>query len=186
MTRLTQRQRLLGGALVVSAAAWCVHALLGTSGPSDALAQPTPPAAVGVPRWQDPGETVERLTRRQYRSVTRELEQLSRDLFQPTPLIEAALAPQEAQPSKEAPPPEDEIDPALAFQANHQLNGVMLGSRPLAVVGDSVLSINSELDGFRLIAIRREMVVFLDPRSGAQVALKLQHGPERSPRAPSE
>lgn len=180
MKRLSQRQRLVCGALAGAGLIWAVDALTRDStpsaalaGPSTAAAGPSAPAVV----WQDVSATIAALTEEGYVSVANELERLERDLFVPTALIDAALRSAEELEAEQAAAVKSEQDEAAEFRGRHRLVGVMLGRRPLAVVDDEVLALQGELDGWRLADIQRERAVFLHPQLGIQVVLELEQGP---------
>lgn len=187
MKRLSGRQRVLGGALLVAALIGAVDLFSGARAPAEVQARPmsTGTGSTALPAWQDVSALVARLTRTEYIPVAGELEQLRRDLFMPTPLFEAAVV-------RPAPPESDE--PAEAgqdrapepdFRDCHKLLGVITGSTRLAVVDDRLLGLNSDLDGYTLIEVHRDYVVFRQPGTEDRIRLELERGPRNpQPAAP--
>ncbi len=185
MKRLTKLQRLLAGGLVLALGIWAIDALTGKSGrPAHArAASATAAATAPAADWNEVDALVARLTQQRYVSVIPDLDRTPRDLFSPSPAMESLLAP--------APPPAPEPNtPALAeeaasdFQSRHQLSGVVIGRNPLAIVDGRVLHRNGELDGYRLVELQRDFVVFQEPRTGARATLKLAPRGTPSPSAP--
>jgi hypothetical protein len=172
------RQRLLGGALLLAGAIWGMDALTGKSGPAPAVAQAakapaTPPAG---PAWAEVDEVLTRLTRRADDPLSAEPAPPVRDLFWPTPTLEAAFPAQPealAEPIAEPSPAEDD------FAERHRLVAVMLGPTPLAVVDEKLIPLHAELDGFRLVSVSRDHVVFRDKSSGRSVELVLAERPQK-------
>ncbi len=107
-----------------------------------------------------------------------ELNRLERDLFLPSAAIKEAVAPR-------APAPVDAVaatagNEAAAvsdFRTRHKLNGVLVGGTPLAVIDNRVLAIHSDLDGYTLIDVQRDYVVFRNASTGARLTLELEPGP---------
>lgn len=184
MTKLAKRHRLLGGALLLAAGAWAVDHFT-SGGPKPAQATPAPtvgtattvnptggPVNAGPTSWTDVQTLVSRLTDTQYTSVDTELAALDRDLFRPTPLIDAAFtgpeldaAAREAEANQPAQPP---------FEERHRLTGVMLGAKPLAIVDGQLLPLRSAFDEHVLVELRRDYVVFVRVADGARVRLDLE------------
>jgi hypothetical protein len=179
MKRLSARQRLLIGALLIAGLIAAADRLTRGGAPTPAragqTAQTAPPAAPAG--WNDVNALVARLTQTDYASVAGELEQLQRDVFVPTtaagPMFSAAdPAPSAASPE---PPP---VEPQVDFRDKHRLSGVMLGETPLAVIDDQLLALDAEVDGFTLVGIERDYVVFLQPGSELRVVLELAQRPK--------
>ena len=124
-------------------------------------------------------DSLARLSRNEYVSVADEIDQLQRDLFEPTAVMETAFTPVETNP-----PPELAATAARSavreadFQTSHNLEGVLLGRTPLAVIDGHVLAVNSDLDGYTLLEVQRDRVVFQQPATGARVVLELSQGPK--------
>lgn len=183
MIRLSPRQRMLGGALVLAAGIALVDTFWGRGTPAPAQANQSPPeaSAESVPTWQEINDVIARLTREDYAPVSAQVEQLTRDLFVPTPQIEELFA-QSAVPTPEevlaleaaaATPAEPTISPEEEFVGNHRLVAVMLGNKPVAAIDSQLLPLHSELDGFRLIELYRDRAVFINCTSGARAVLEL-------------
>jgi hypothetical protein len=180
MIRLTRKQRLLGAALLVAGLVWAADHFIGSGRPAALQAAQTaaapPPASAGDAR--DFSESLARLTRNEYISVADEIDLLQRDLFEPTAIMESAFALAAPPPARTlaesaAQPPAPEDD----FQTSHKLEGVLLGRTPLAVIDGHVLAINSDLDGYTLLEVQRDRVIFQHPPTGARVVLELSPGP---------
>lgn len=179
MRRITGRQRLLLGGLVVAVGVWLADSRTGDGQPQAAQAQS---AATGQPAaapvvWQDMGPLLDQLTTSGYVSVADRLQNLDRDLFMPTAKIETALG--------AATPTEDEVADAEAqpvvdrvaeFRERHRLVGVLLGGAGWAVIDGRLYPLRAELDGYRLVEIGRDRVVFADPGGGEPVVLELMTG----------
>lgn len=183
MKRISGRQRLLGGALLIVALIGTVDWFAGPGGPTKAQAGPSPADASSArqTQWQDPTEVVVHLLRQDYTSIEMDLDQSQRDLFQPTPLFESAFARAALAELEEATEPGAQTggaSPEADFRTRHQLVGVMIGSTPLAVVDDRLLSLNSDLEGYRLVEVRRDYVVFLQPDTQERITLELQQRPK--------
>ncbi|MEW6200132.1 MAG: hypothetical protein AB1601_15890 [Planctomycetota bacterium] len=172
MKPITGRQRLLLGALVVAGGIWLADSQMGGGQPkpaqaqSAAAAQGTAPAIV----WQDVGPLLTRLTNTDYSSVAGRLEQQERDLFMPTPVIESALGPAAVVEEDDTQPA---VDRAAQFKERHRLVGVLLGGTGWAVIDDRLYPLRAELDGYRLVAIERDRVVFADTNGGERLVLEL-------------
>ncbi len=173
MKPITGRQRLLLGALLVAGGIWLADSQMGGGQPRPAQAQSAASAQAAAPTvvWQDVGPLLTRLTNTDYSSVAGRLEQQERDLFMPTPAIESALGPaavvveeDDAQPA---------VDRAAQFKERHRLVGVLVGGTGWAVIDDRLYPLRAELDGYRLVAIERDRVVFADPTSGERLVLEL-------------
>ena len=183
MRRITVQQGVLGGALVVVAGFWAVDRLTGVGGPASAQADPSQPgqSSVGPAAWQDVSELVTSLTGTEYQSVAGEVEGLRRDLFVPTPLIDAAFAEPEPAVISETPELEEDVASQPDFASRHRLGGVIIGDKPLAVIDDRLLPIGSELDGHTLVEVHRDCVVFRQVGTELLVTLELEQRPENPP-----
>lgn len=180
MTHLTRRQRMLMGAFGLAAAVWAVDALT-RGGPAPAQATQPGGAAPPAPQveWQDLGGLVNQLTHAGYTSVAPELDNLVRDLFVPTPLLEPELPATElVEPDDSATEPPDVAPvPEVPFAQRHRLAGVLVGRSPLAMIDDQLVPLNSDIDGFTLIEVHRDSVVLRERSSGQVVTLALTEGP---------
>lgn len=177
--RLTRRQRVLLGALGLAATVWLIDALAGSGGPRPAAGNPAAAPVAGpngpVARWQSAGDEVARLVQHRYEPLAEDAAVWARDLFQPTPAMERALGPATppAEPAAAAPGPPSE-PPRPGFAERHRLLGVMLGDVPVAVVDGRLLVPNSDLDGFVLVDVQRDYVVFERRADGERVRLELE------------
>lgn len=67
---------------------------------------------------------------------------------------------------------------AEKFRAEHRLTAVILGPRPLALVGDTALRVGQSVDGFQLKSIQATFAVFVS--DGIEVVLQVP-GPIEKP-----
>jgi len=192
MKRIPTRRGILGGGLLLAAAVWGFDHL---SGGHPATVQASPAAVTSGPaapaNWEPIEDLIGRLTKDDYVSIAEDLDRSERDLFLPTAAIEETVAPVE--------PVRGGGLAALAvadggegtaaesgFAKRHKLTGVVVGSvsaggtptPPLAVVDNRVLTLNSDLDGYTLIEVQRDYVVFRRASSGERVTLELEQGPK--------
>ncbi|MCK4340091.1 MAG: hypothetical protein KAY37_00015 [Phycisphaerae bacterium] len=178
MRRLSNRQRVIGGALVLAVLVWVADWLIG-DGPTPLQAGQAAPLQTQVvtAKWRDVTDLVARLTEAEYASVAEELDQLQRDLFMPSMLIESVFS---VEVPEEPPEPitvkESEV-PELDFATRHKLEGVVIGSRPLAVIDDRVLPLNSDLEGYTLIGVQRDGVIFRHSITQVLIRLELEQRP---------
>ena len=178
MRRIPTKQRVLGGALLLALVVWKVDSLTRGGPPQAQASQATPePAQVVSADWKDTSALVDRLTNTGYTSVEPALDELQRDLFVPTPMIEAAFAGMEPGDALAAKAAEEEAARPPDFKSVHKLTGVMIGQARLAVVDGRVVPLNSDLDGFTLIEVQRDYVVFRQRDSELEVQLNLEQRP---------
>jgi hypothetical protein len=181
MKSLTPRRGVLGGVLLLAVAVLAIDRGSGRRQPATAqAADARVPVELTPADWEPVSDLVARLTRSSYAPVGEDLARLDRDVFQPTPMIEEAVAlapPVEAVSVAAADDPNS--GPEAGFAARHKLTGVMLASRPLAVVDDQVLAVSSNLDGYALIDVQRDYVVFQELATGARVTLELEQRPKK-------
>jgi hypothetical protein len=180
MTQITGRQKLLGGAALLAAVVWAVDWFAGGGRPAPAQASPSAAeqSSTTQPAWQDVNDLVARLTSRRYVPVADELDELPRDLFLPTPLIESALGRAEPEETDQPDQPNDSKRSEPDFASRHKLVGVMLGTAPVAVIDEHMVPLNTDFDGYTLTEIQRDYVVFSRPGGEDRVVLKLQPGPK--------
>ena len=181
MIRLTRKQRVLGAALFLAGLIWGADHFFGRGGPAPLQAAQTAPAR--PPSTDDDtqafSDSLARLSRNEYVSVAGEIDQLQRDLFEPTAVMETAFTPVETNPPPElAATAARSAAPEADFQTSHNLEGVLLGRTPLAVIDGQVLTVNSDLDGYTLLEVQRDRVVFQQPATGARVVLELSQRPK--------
>jgi hypothetical protein len=180
MKRLSLRRRVLFGGLALAGVIGAVDRFSGSAGPTSAEAGPA--ASDGLNAAITPGPDVADLVQRvmsdAYAAVSGELERLGRDVFVPTPTVDAlfaALEPAEAAASGEekGAPSAAAAPPPPTFNSPPRLVGVLLGAVPLAVVNERVLPVGGELDGFRVVTIARDHVVLHHTQSGQQLTLTI-------------
>jgi hypothetical protein len=174
MTQMLTRHKLIGGVLGVVSAAWAVDVLTGEPGPSPANAALSPPIATElVARPPDPADlasVIESLRDDDVPRARLPLDAAMRDLFVPTPQMEAAL--EVASPATTAPePPATSATEPIQFETRHELQGVLTGRVPLAVIDGRLYPRGSEVDGYRLVELRRDCAIF--QRGESQVTLRV-------------
>jgi hypothetical protein len=167
-------QRVLTGALALAVAGWAVDSLVRRGAPQAArAASATPGAQPASPAdGEDSTELVERLLCNKYVPIAADLEQLERDLFVPTPLMQAATLSEPEAEGKSDPIAEPSATPD--FASKHVLTGVIIGRAPLAQVDQRLLPLGAVLDGYTLVEIQRDIVIFQCPDSLERVPLELK------------
>ena len=168
MKRWSPTQRILVGALALAMTGWGLDALTRSSGPSPAQGAASgegvqPATGAGT---EDAVQLVQRLLSREYTSVAAELDRTERDLFVPMPLMQTATTPQPLP--GEEPEPSSELNPEPDFPSQHVLTGVIIGHTPLAQVDGRLLPVGAMLDGYTLVEIQRDCVIFADSESLAR------------------
>ena len=184
MKRIPLRLRILGGALLLIGLFWGIDSFTGTR-PATASAagigasDQTAPERGSIERLS-PAALLARLTQSPYVSVADDIERLDRDLFAPTPAVQKVVAAAEPHPTPTSVPAAgaDKADPDAAFQGKYQLTGVVIGAAPLAVIGERVMPVGAELEGYVLREVQRDYVVFQSPSSGRALTLALRTGPD--------
>ena len=182
MKAVSRRHKLIGGVLGIVSAAWAIDMLSGGPGPSPAEAGPSPaltsgPAAL-PPDPADLEALIEALQRDQGTRSTLPFEQVKRDLFVPTERFEAVLVPVVGEDSEGE--PEGELQPAeglAPFETRHELQGVLTGRVPLALIDGLLLREGAEIDGYRLVEIHADFVVLRQGRE--QVTLRVTSAGDR-------
>lgn len=181
MKPLSPRHKVLGGVFAIAAVAGGIDLLTGEPKPSPASAARSPAVAaeaVGLP--PDPVDldaVIESLRKDRAVRPALPFEQVTRDLFVPTARMAAALAPAAPARSAEPRPPQQAEAEALAFHERHELQGVLTGRVPLALVDGLLCRQGAEIDGYRLVELQRDHVVF--ERDGSRVTLWLASPGER-------
>jgi hypothetical protein len=179
--RLTRKQRVLGTVLLLAGLVLGADRFFGSGRPAPlqaAQAGPAAPASTAADA-QAFSDSLARLSRGEYVSVADRIDQLQRDLFEPTAVMETAFTPVETDL-----PPEPAAAAAQAaaseadFQSSHHLEGVLLGHTPMAVIDSRVLAVNSDLDGYTLVEVQRDRVIFQKLATGARVVLELSPSPK--------
>jgi hypothetical protein len=177
MKRISAKNGALVGALLLVGAIWVFDHSSGGSRPETLqAAQSTGDAQPVVTLdWEPVAETVEQLTRGDYTSVIDELDRLEHDVFLPGPELTFTTTLDELEGAGLAAVAEPEdVAATPGFAARHKLPGVVVGVQPLAVVDGLVLPLNSDLDGYMLVDVQRDYVVFADAASGERVTLELK------------
>jgi hypothetical protein len=181
MIRLTRKQRVLGTALLLAGLVLGADRFFGSGHPAPlqaAQTAPVPPPS-SAHDAQAFSDSLARLSRNEYFSVADKIDQLQRDLFEPTAIMETAFTPVEtAPPTDLATTAAQSAASDADFQTSHNLEGVLLGHTPLAVIDGHVLAVNSDLDGYTLVEVQRDRVIFHQLATGARVVLELSRGPK--------
>jgi hypothetical protein len=167
MRRISARQKLLAGALLLAGGIWAEDRLTGTGLPSKSQAQPgkAPAAGAGATTWQDVSALVAELTHAEYVSVAGELGESARDLFMPTGLVEDLTGPAVSAAATQPSAEEASAAGEQAFHNHHRLRGVILGPSALAVIDDRLLPLRADVDGYRLVEIERDHVILEQPET---------------------
>lgn len=180
MRRGFSLRRMLVSGLLLSLGVWAADQLWGRGAPKAVSAAPSP-GALATPGKPAPAGSATRVEERKalplatrllpkpYASLAERLSSVPRDPFTPSPLLDALLNPAPVPALPAAPPPAE--DPAAAFRAAYQLEGVVLGPQALAVVNGRVLIAGAMLDGWQLVRVERERVTFRRPGEQTEVVL---------------
>lgn len=164
MKTLSRRQKLVGGVFVIAATTWAIDMLSSNSGPSQAEAAPALTAPGGPtelpPDPVDLASLVEALQSERRPRIALPFEQAGRDLFVPTAQFETRLSRLSAHGLDESEKPDQSSPEPLSFDSRHNLQGVLMGRVPLALVDGLLLREGAEIDGYRLVEIRPDSVVF--------------------------
>jgi len=173
MKALSRRQKLIGGAFALVTTVWTIDLLAGRQSPSVAGATVSTAAStqpVNLPA--DPPDLehlIEALSGSVVSAAPLPGEELTRDLFVPTPRVEefvklaAAAAvpePQEAAEQRAEPEP---------FETRHVLRGVLSGRLPLALIDDVLYARGAEVDGYRLLEIHGDRVILQQGQSRVEL-----------------
>jgi len=176
MRRLSQRQKLLAGAFGLVAVVWTLDVLSADAGPDLANAAPLAAASGETAALAaDPPDLEAVIATLQLDRTTRAalpFDDIKRDLFAPTPLLEAALVPAEPTEPTRADPAEKAKTDDLPFSARHSLQGVLTGRVSLALIDGDLVRRGSVIDGYRLIELHRDYVAF--ERDGTRVILRVE------------
>jgi hypothetical protein len=176
MRPISRRQKLLGTALGVVATGWLADFLAGGGEPAAVHAAvplestPTADATVPAANVPDLDEFLGALEGAPTALPDLELDKLTRDPFVPTTVLRAACRVTESERVEEA---EAEAQPSatVPFEQRHQLQGVLTGHRPLALIDGKLFAVGVRLEGYTLIRIERDQVVC--QRGEQQVVLTL-------------
>jgi hypothetical protein len=178
MKPVSRRHKLIGGVFAIVAAAWALDMLSPATGPSPANAA-TSPVALGEPVELPPDPVglealIESLRRDPPIRTALPFEQVRRDPFVPTRRFEAALAPFAAEGSAERLPEGGRlVKKPLTFEARHELRGILTGPVPLALIDGLLVRRGVEIDGYRLIAIHTDSVVFEQGRERVTLQVRV-------------
>jgi hypothetical protein len=165
MKAISRRHKMIGGVFAIVSAAWALDMLSPAPGPSPADAA-TAPAALGKPveLLSDPvglEALIESLRRDPPPRTALRFEQVSRDPFAPTGRFDAILTPLVGEGSSEGLGEGGRlVRKPLPFEARHELQGILTGPVSLALIDGLLVRRGVEIDGYRLIAIHTDSVVF--------------------------
>jgi hypothetical protein len=176
MKPFSHRNKLLGGVFGLVAVVWGLDLLTGEAGP-ELVGAALPPVAdaAPVPPPVDPPDLAAVMESLRGDHAARPLlpfDQVTRDLFVPTASMEAALARAasasdlRAETSERQPVTEDQ-----PFDARHSLQGVLTGRVSLASIDGNLVRQGAVIDGYRLVELHRDYVVF--EREGSRVILRV-------------
>jgi hypothetical protein len=176
MVAVPHRYKVFGGVFAVVTIVWTVDLLTRQLGPRPAAATPSPAEATETVKLPpDPDDLHEVIESLRSESVGRAMllfDHVARDLFTPTPRMQATLATAGTIPaSAEDPDARKEAVEPTPFDAQHELQGVLMGRVPLAVVDGKLYPCGAEIDGYRLIALHGDHVVFA--RKGERAILRV-------------
>lgn len=166
MKPFSRRQKLIGGVFVIISTAWVFDMITGGPGPAPAAAAPAlalPGQPAELP--PDPADLQALIGSLLQNPPSRSLlpfERARRDLFVPTGRFQQALAPLVADGgAEEARERADSRTKPSAFEARHELQGILTGPLPLALIDGLLLPRGALIEGYRLVEIRADAVVFV-------------------------
>lgn len=171
------RRKILGGVFFMVASAFAIDMV--TGGPGGGAT--TPQSARGAPGLQATAPPAARLLPTDLQELISAVRAAgsnrrafdpsltTRDLFRPSERIEALLQPPaelrgrfDAPGAALATQPAAVVAPAEAWRRTHELSGIVHGRVALALIGETLYPRGAVVDGFRIIAIEREAVIFSD------------------------
>jgi hypothetical protein len=171
MMQLSRRHMLIGGVFGLVSVAWTIDTLTGGAGPSSADAALSPTVATeSSARLPDPPDLDRVIRALRNDDATRgplPFGEATRDLFVPTPWMETALA----SASGASPLPTEPSAEPHPFDARHELQGILTGRVPLALIDGRLCRQGAEIDGYRLVELHRDYVVF--ERDESRVVLRV-------------
>ncbi|MFQ5806301.1 MAG: hypothetical protein ACE5I3_07620 [Phycisphaerae bacterium] len=85
--------------------------------------------------------------------------------------MKTALAPADVAAAWRPGAPGEPASEPLSFEDRHELQGVLTGRVPLALIDGLLCRRGAEIDGYRLVELHREYVVF--QRDGSRVTLRV-------------
>jgi hypothetical protein len=177
MKAISRRHKLIGGVFAIVSVAWALDMLTGEAGPSPAGGA-TATAMLGQPAELPPNppdlETlVQSLLRKPQPRTALPFESVRRDLFVPSGPFEAAhlsiLANKSAQP---LPQEQNASEKTQPFEAQHELQGILTGPVPLALIDGRLVREGALVDGYRLVRIDVDHVVL--QQNNNQVTLRVR------------
>jgi len=175
MRPVSQRHRLLGAVFGVVALALGVDLLTGQPRPTSAAGAAASSLMNGSvelpPDPVDLDALIESLRGERLTHAAPSFDRIERDLFVPTPWMETALRADNPALSVAAELREEPEAKALPFDARHELQGILTGRIPLALIDGVLYRRGAEIDGYRLSELRSDHVVFT--RDGSPVILRV-------------
>jgi hypothetical protein len=180
MSSIARRHKLLAGIFGMVVVAWGFDLLSGGQLPGSADAASSSvlvTQAVVVPAGPTDIETIiESLRDDGATQAALPFDQTTRDLFVPTSRMEAILT-VAAQPAEGSKPPDELAGRVPPFEARHQLQAVLTGRVPLALIDGRRLRAGAEVDGYRLIELCQDYVVLR--RDESRVTLRVAPAEDR-------
>jgi len=166
---------MIGGAFGLVTIVWGIDMLTGGPAPSSAAATPAAVVApANVAPLPDPADleaVIAALSDDHAPLPALPFQRVTRDLFAPTPSMEAALALAAPALSGKSELREEPAAEPLPFPARHELQGVLMGRVPLALIDGHLCRRGTEIDGYRLVEVRRDYVVL--QRGQSRVTLRV-------------
>jgi hypothetical protein len=162
--RVSHRNKLVGGVFGLVVLVWGIDLLTGGSEPSSAGASPSTTASeqpiVVPPGPVDLDALIASLRSDQSGPPVLHFEQVARDPFSPTPAMEAYVASVGPSAGAGPKPPAESVAQEVPFEARHELQGVLTGRVPLALIDGTLYPAGAEIDGYRLVELQRDSAVF--------------------------
>ena len=164
MKPISQRHKVIGGVFVIVGVAWSLDMLTGGPLPPDAAASNNsallPPKVELPPDPTDLDQIITALRQEQSTRQTLPFEQAARDVFTPADwFIE--------QTESAAEPISTKVDHAsraeaasVVFEKKHQLQGVLTGRIPLALIDGQLVREGARVDDYVLVEIKDDQVTF--------------------------
>ena len=174
MKPISQRHKILGGVFLIIGVVWSMDMLTGGPTPDPANAAQNSQVSVnGVPMPAEPADLdtlITQITRPPANPAPLYIDPAARDLF-------FAVAGGSLDPSQ-ANEPTNEAESALEMEGRQapsnlprELQGIIEGRVPLALVDGRLLRLGSKIEDYRLVEIQRDFVVF--EREGERYTLRL-------------
>ena len=180
MSSVPRRSKVVFGALGVVAVLWVLDMVWSGGEPASvsASAAAQPVLAVRAPSKFDSVDFRDRLGTLAAPDAVlpdREWDRLGRDLFVPTPTMEAAFVAAAANADRDGEATDSPEAAGVAFQQHYELQGVLTGPTPFAVIDGALVPHGTEVGGYTLVEIHRDHVVL--QRDAIRVILSIHDAP---------